>query len=562
MEKNYMMLPLGLLKQSPARKKIDISVVEDMRQRIIDGLKKDQIEVSELSVIIGPTVVRFEYCPNERYKIKQIWSCENSLDEILSEYGSIRLIAPVPEKGAITVEVPRPDRQIVPLREVLESDEFQRSKAELPIALGISSENKSIVTDLAKMPHLLITGMTGQGKSVLLNNIILSLLYRKSPDDLKLALIDTKMGGFNQYNQVARQYFVDFQGIGQNVITDLDEALSVLSAIAFEMDERYTLFSSVQCRNFWEYNRLIQEGKLSKYDGHQHLPYIIVCINDFADLIEVIGKDAEIIIARIAQKGGAVGIHIIIATRSQSANIVTGIIKVNFPEKIALRIRQISGSRTILDQTGAERLIGHGDLLYSGHHSPLTRIQCCVVDTSEIENVCYWIKTNYEQSQPYQLPIPEFKSIESDKDPLFMDIAHSLLDQSQYKFPYENYRIIGDTAEINKVIRIFGFININIADITSTLSTDTLNYVTVGVGDNITDALEQSVDNLSITQGQVGKMLFQILIPKDFEANMSAIKPLLDFISKYNNDIDVCWGIACDESLTDKIKVILIASSK
>lgn len=430
MKQNYMMPPLDLLTESPARKTIDISVVEDMRQKIIDGFKKNKVEVSELSVIAGPTVVRFEFTSNQNYKIKQIRSCENTLNEVLSEYGPIRLIAPGPAKGIVAAEVPRLDQQIVRLCEVLESDEFQKSKAKLPIALGISSENKPIVADLARMPHLLIAGMTGQGKSVLLNNIILSLLYKKSSEDLKLTLIDTKMVEFSQYDQIARQYFIDFAGIGQKVITDVHEALTVLNAIVVEMEERYNLFRCAQCRNLEEYNRLIRDGKLSEQDGH-HLPYIIVCIDEFADLSVPLGKDAKIVIARIAQKARGVGIHVIIATQRPETNVITGVIKVNFPERIALRVEQLKDSNTILDRPGAEHLIGRGDMLYSSDSGPLARIQCCFVDTTEFENVCNWIKTNCKPPQPYKLPvipIIEQKPMMGDSDTLFEEAAQYIIE--------------------------------------------------------------------------------------------------------------------------------------
>ena len=671
-----MVPPLDLLTKSPARKKTDLSVVVDMRQCIIDGFRQHNIEVGEFSVIVGPTVVRFEFTTNEGCKIKQIRSCENILDKVLSEYGPIRLIAPVPGKGVIAVEVPRPDRQIVRLREVLESDEFQKSKAKLPIALGISSENKPIVEDLARMPHLLIAGLTGQGKSVLLNNIILSLLYKKSPEDLKLTLIDTKMAEFNQYNQIGQHYFIDFPSIDQKIITDVLEALAVLNAIAVEVDERYNLFKCAQCRNLEEYNRLIQDGKLSEQHGHRHLPYIIVCIDEFADLNVSFGGDAEIFIARIAQKARGVGIHIVIATQCVKDIVLTGVIKANFSERMALQVNQIYDSLAILGRSGAERLIGRGDMLYSGYYDPLTRIQCCFADIDEeIENVCNWIKTNCEPPQPYQLPvIPtiEQKTMMEGRDPLFEEAAKyiiecgtastsklqrrfsigyyralQLIDQleadgivglpdgvkprevlkkrnsndkqesskslfkrllsfldseddddsedelpekaemrivtvkerdkvdvpvcedfidalsiPQYKFPYEDYRIIGDTAEIDKVIQIGGIINIDVPDITSTMSTDTLNYVTVGVGDNIGDAMVQSVDNLPVKTGNIAKMLFQILIPDDRKPVMSDVEVINGIIRNLDDDIVVFWGFAYDETLTDHIKVILIASSK
>lgn len=674
MKQNYMMPPLDLLAKSPARKIIDISVVEDMRQRIIDGFKKNKVEVRGLSVIAGPTVVRFELTPNQSYKIKQIRSCENTLNEVLSEYGPIRLIASGPAKGIVAVEVPRPDRQIVRLREVLESDEFQKSKVKLPIALGISSENKPIVADLARMLHLLVAGMTGQGKSVLLNNIILSLLYKKSPEDLKLTLIDTKMVEFSQYDQIARQYFIDFTDIVQKVITDAHEALTVLYAISFEMDERYNLFKCAQCRGLEEYNRLSQDGKLSEQDGHHHLPYIVVCIDEFADLILSMGKDAESIFVRIAAKARAVGIHVIIATQRPETNVITGGIKINFPERIALRVKQMNDSSTILDRSVAERLIGRGEMLYRSYYSSLARIQCSFVETGEIKNVCDWIKTNCEPPQPFQLPITpiiEQKTMMEDRDPLFEEAAryiiecgmastsklqrrfsvgyyhaNRILDQLEaegivgspngvkprevlkkkdsndkhespkslfkrllnlldseddddseddqpkttmnqivtdkerdkndttrcedfiteflkgpepYKFPYEDYKIIGDTAEIDKVIGTCGIINIGIDDITSTLSTDTMNYVTVGIGENICNAIEQLVENLPTPVTDVAKMLFQILIPKDNKSDLLEIKLMTDFIRDLPSDIDICWGIACDESLAESIKIILIA---
>ena len=388
---------MDLLSDGSKQTHLEDSVVDNMRQLIINTFAQNSIDIISISYVTSPSVVRFEFTPSTGIKMSNIRSCEDDLAEVLADYGSVRLIAPVSGKGTIAVEVPRPDRQIVRLKEVLESKEFQDSKSHLPIALGIDSENNTIVADLAKMPHLLIAGAMGQGKTVLLHSIILSLLYKLSPADLKLVLIDPMQVEFNQFNIIGeynqfnliKQHLLQTSNTSTEVVTDIEKIPTILRSIDYEVRHRYDLLRISGCRTIYEYNQKFAEGKLCK-NLHHHLPYIIVAIDEFADLMITQGRDFVTPLVGIAQHSRAVGIHLVIATRRPSTDIITGIIKANFPARIAFKVCSEIDSKTILDTTGAEQLLGMGDMLFNNSGS-MTRIQGCFVDNEETESVCDWI---------------------------------------------------------------------------------------------------------------------------------------------------------------------------
>ena len=424
--------PLDLLSDGSKQTHLEDSVVDNMRQLIINAFAQNGIDIISVSYVTSPSVVRFEFTPSPGIKMSNIRSCEYDLAEALADYGSVRLIAPVPGKGTIAVEVPRPDRQIVRLKEVLESKEFQDSKAHLPIALGIDSENNTIVADLAKMPHLLIAGAMGQGKRVLLRNIILSLLYKFSPADLKLVLIDTKQLEFSQYNTIKEQYLLQTSDMFPAIITtDIEKVEAILSSIDCEVRHRYNLLRISECRTIYEYNQKFAEGKLSQ-PQHHYLPYIVIVIDDFADLMITQGRDFVAPLVGIAQKCRAVGIHLVITTQRHSTDIITGIIKANFPARIAFKVRSEIDSKTILYINGAEKLLGMGDMLFMDRCST-NRIQGCFVDNEEIESVCDWIAKESPKDTSYVLPIisdPDtfYKPISEGRDPPFEEVAHKIVE--------------------------------------------------------------------------------------------------------------------------------------
>ncbi len=440
--------PLGLLSGGRWQTHLDDSVGDKMKQLIINVFSENGIEINEVSFVAGPTVIRFELVETTKVKLRKIESCEGDLKVALSEYGPIRLIA---TNALIAIEVPRPDRQIVWLSEVLHSKEFQESTARLPVPLGIGTDNHPIIADLYKMPHLLIGGATGQGKSMLLHNIILSLIYKLSPDDLKFVLIDPKMVEFTEYNKISKQYLAsikDKKGYDNSVITDIDKTISALNSLCEEVDRRYSLFRNAYCRSISDYNQKIDEGQLSKNDGHCHLPYIVTIIDEFADLIMIVGKDVALPIARIALKARAVGIHIVIATQCPKADVVTGIIKVNFPCRIAFRVASMADSMTILDCPGANMLIGRGDMLFN-NCGYLTRAQCAFIDTPEIDKITDYISKEFDYESHFLLPEvkdDDEKPIEVDDpskhDPLFIECARFIVTQ--------------DTASISSMQRRFG----------------------------------------------------------------------------------------------------------
>lgn len=389
MNNNNHSFPLDLLSEGSKQTPFDNDIADDMKQLNINAFTKCGIDVSMFSYIVSPTVVLFELLSKEGVKIKRIRSCEDKLNEALLDYGPVRLIAPVPGKGTIAVEVPRPDRQIVRLREVLESKEFIESKAYLPVVFGIDSENNIVVTDLAETPHLLIAGGVGQGKSNLLNNIILSLIYRFSPADLKLVLIDPKGLEFNQYNTIKNQYLLHASEMSPEVITDIEKVPTILKSIAYEVEHRFDLLRVSKCSTIYDYNQKFAEGRLSQ-STHHHLPNIIVVIDEYADFMIARERDFALLLVRIAQLSRVVGIHLVISTQYPKTDVITGIIKANFPSRIAFRVCSEIDSKTILDTIGAERLLGMGDMLTYNNGS-INRVQSCFVDTEEIESVCDWI---------------------------------------------------------------------------------------------------------------------------------------------------------------------------
>ncbi len=323
---------------------------------------------------------------------------------------------------------------MVYLREVLESKEFQKSKAELPIALGISIENKPIITDLRRMPHLLIGGATGMGKSVFLNSIIVSLICRKSPEEVKFMLIDPKMVEFGHYSKIKEQYLVKIEGIDEDIISSPEHVITALNSLCLEMDRRYELFKKTCCRSNRDYNQQLEEGKLSPTEGYKPMPYIIVVIDEFADLIIVHGKAIEIPIARLAQRCRSVGIHLIIKTQKTLSDVITGLLKANFPVRVAFKVQTFADSRTILDMTGAQLLLDRGDMLVSNNGISL-RVQGAFIDEPEIERICDWIAHNNSDYKPYVLPVPSIPEVDTptidwERDPLFKEAARLIVESN------------------------------------------------------------------------------------------------------------------------------------
>lgn len=330
---------IELLEMQPDQASIPDEEVECVKYSILGVLKRYGIEADKADTIISPSVITIEIIPRQGYKVLKIRKYIDDIERDLEEYGLCRMIAPLPGKNALAVEVSRSKRRMVYLREVLESKEFQESKAELPIALGISTENKPIVADLYKMPHLLIGGATGMGKSVLLNSIIVSLLCRKSPEEVKFMLIDPKMVDLGHYSKIKEQYFVKIEGIDEDIISSPEHVITALNSLCSEMDRRYVLLRETCCRSNLDYNQKVKEGKLSTSDGYKSMPYIIVVIDELADMIGVCGKAIEIPLTRLAQKSRAIGIHLITATQRPSPQVLTGILKANFPGESLLKFK-------------------------------------------------------------------------------------------------------------------------------------------------------------------------------------------------------------------------------
>ncbi len=372
------------------------------KKLIENTLKSFGVEIAQIKATIGPTVTLYEIVPAAGVRITKIQNLENDIALNLAALG-IRIIAPIPGKGTIGIEVPNLTKQIVPMKVMLDSPNFKDTKFDLPIALGKTIQNECYVADLTKMPHLLMAGATGQGKSVGLNAIIASLLYKKHPADLKFVMVDPKKVELSLYNKIERHYLAKLSDVEDAIITDTKKVVNTLNSLCVEMDERYNLLKDAQVKGIKEYNAKFISRRLNPNDGHRYMPYIVLVVDEFADLIMTAGKEVELPIARLAQLARAIGIHLIIATQRPSVNIITGTIKANFPARIAFRVTSKIDSRTILDSGGADQLIGKGDMLLSTGNE-LIRIQCALIDTPEIEKVADFIGEQRAYPSAFILP--------------------------------------------------------------------------------------------------------------------------------------------------------------
>jgi S-DNA-T family DNA segregation ATPase FtsK/SpoIIIE len=410
--------------------------LEKSKNMIVETLNNYKIGIASIKATIGPTVTLFEIVPEKGVRISKIKNLEDDIALSLAALG-IRIIAPIPGKGTIGIEVPNKKPEIVSMYSVINSAKYQNSDAALPVCLGKTISNEVFVADLAKMPHLLMAGATGQGKSVGLNAIIVSLLYKKHPAELKFVMVDPKKVELTLYQTIERHYLAKLPGEGEAIITDNKQVITTLNSLCVEMDERYALLQAALVRNIKEYNAKFIKRKLNPEEGHKFLPYIVVIIDEVADLIMTAGKEVEHPIGRIAQLARAIGIHLILATQRPSVNIITGTIKANFPARIAFRVSSKIDSRTILDGNGADQLIGKGDMLYSTG-SELIRLQCPFVDTPEVDAITAFIGNQRGYPDAHLLPevredadteIGEFDP--NDKDALFEDAARIVVQNQQ-----------------------------------------------------------------------------------------------------------------------------------
>ncbi len=381
---------------------IDRAELELNKNRIVETLNNYKIEIAKIKATIGPTVTLYEIIPAPGVRISKIKNLEDDIALSLSALG-IRIIAPIPGKGTIGIEVPNKKPTIVSMKSVLASNNFQTSEMDLPLALGKTISNTTFVVDLAKMPHLLVAGATGQGKSVGLNAIMTSLLYKKHPSELKFVLVDPKKVELTLFNKVERHYLAKLPDSDEAIITDTHKVINTLNSLCIEMDDRYELLKNAYVRNIKEYNTKFKQRKLNPNDGHKFLPYIVLIIDEFADLIMTAGKEVETPIARLAQLARAIGIHLVVATQRPSVNVITGIIKANFPARLAFRVSSKIDSRTILDAGGADQLIGKGDMLFTSGNE-MVRLQCAFVDTPEVESITNYIGDQKGYAEAYMLP--------------------------------------------------------------------------------------------------------------------------------------------------------------
>ncbi|TJY33475.1 FtsK/SpoIIIE family DNA translocase [Pontimicrobium aquaticum] len=434
---NYKFPPLELLKKYDTESiTINQEELEENKNKIVNTLNNYKIGIASIKATIGPTVTLYEIVPEAGVRISKIKNLEDDIALSLSALG-IRIIAPIPGKGTIGIEVPNKNATIVSMHSVIASQKFQKSKMELPIALGKTISNETFVVDLAKMPHLLMAGATGQGKSVGLNAVLTSLLYKKHPAEVKFVLVDPKKVELTLFNKIERHYLAKLPDSEEAIITDNTKVINTLNSLCIEMDNRYELLKNAFCRNLKEYNEKFRARKLNPNDGHQFLPYIVLVVDEFADLIMTAGKEVETPIARLAQLARAIGIHLIIATQRPSVNVITGIIKANFPARIAFRVTSKIDSRTILDGSGADQLIGRGDMLYT-QGNDMIRLQCAFVDTPEVERITEFIGS--QKAYPDAHLLPEFVGEESgtsidvnisDRDKLFREAAEVIVTAQQ-----------------------------------------------------------------------------------------------------------------------------------
>lgn len=435
---SYQLPSIDLLKDyGDTQKKVTPEELEANKNRILETLANYNIKINSIKATIGPTVTLYEIVPEAGVRISKIKNLEDDIALSLAALG-IRIIAPIPGKGTIGIEVPNQNPEMVPMRNVIASDKFQNAKMELPVVMGKTITNDTFTFDLTKMPHLLMAGATGQGKSVGLNAVLASLLYKKHPSQLKFVLVDPKKVELTLYNKIERHFLAKLPDSEEAIITDNQKVINTLNSLCIEMDQRYELLKTAMVRNIVEYNSKFVARKLNPENGHKFLPYIVLVIDEFADLIMTAGKEVETPIARLAQLARAIGIHLIIATQRPSANIITGIIKANFPGRIAFRVTSGIDSRTILDASGADQLIGKGDMLFS-QGNDLVRIQCAFVDTPEVEAVCEFIGD--QRGYPEVFTLPEYVGESAtggsgtfdgeDRDVLFDDAARVLVQHQQ-----------------------------------------------------------------------------------------------------------------------------------
>jgi S-DNA-T family DNA segregation ATPase FtsK/SpoIIIE len=410
----------------------DATELETHKNQIINTLKNYDIQIQKISATVGPTVTLYEIVPAAGVRISRIKNLEDDIALSLAALG-IRIIAPIPGKGTIGIEVPNVKKTVVSMKTLLTSDKFQYNNFSLPIAIGKKIDNDNFIVDLTSMPHLLMAGATGQGKSVGLNAILVSLLYKKHPSQLKFVLIDPKKVELSVYRLIEKHFLAKLPGEDEAIITDTKKVINTLNALCIEMDNRYDLLKEAGSRNIKEYNEKFIKRKLNPQKGHQFLPFIVLVVDEFADLIMTAGKEVEMPIARLAQLARAVGIHLIIATQRPSVNIITGTIKANFPARIGFKVSSKIDSRTILDAGGAEQLIGKGDMLIS-YNGEITRLQCAFVDTPEVERIVDFIGDQRGYPQAFLLPEyvdekdAEGKDFDvNDRDSLFEDAARLIV---------------------------------------------------------------------------------------------------------------------------------------
>ncbi|WP_375584952.1 DNA translocase FtsK 4TM domain-containing protein [Cyclobacterium xiamenense] len=444
--------------------------LEENKNKIVETLVNFKIGIQEIKATIGPTVTLYEIIPDPGVKISKIKNLEDDIALSLAALG-MRIIAPIPGKGTIGIEVPNKNRELVAARSVLGTEKFMKSDKELPVALGKTISNEVFVVDLAKMPHLLMAGATGQGKSVGLNMILASLIYKKHPSQLKLILVDPKKVELTLFNKIERHFLAKLPNAEEAIITDTKKVIYTLNSLCIEMDNRYDLLKDAGCRNLKEYNTKFVGRKLNPEKGHQFMPYIVLVIDELADLMMTAGKEIEGPIARLAQLARAIGIHLVLATQRPSVNVITGIIKANFPARLSFRVTSKIDSRTILDAGGAEQLIGMGDMLLS-MGSDVIRLQCAFLDTPEVDSICEWI--GEQRGYPDAYLLPEFVGEEGDggmgevdlseRDPLFDDAARLIvlhqqgstsLIQRKLKLGYNRAGRIIDQLEAAGVVGAF-----------------------------------------------------------------------------------------------------------
>ncbi len=400
---NYQLPPLNIMLDYPnSTLVVNEEELQVNKDKIVETLNNYKIEISSIKATIGPTVTLYEIIPAPGVRISKIKGLESDIALSLAALG-IRIIAPLPGRGTVGIEVPNQNPKIVSMKSVLHSEKFQTSKMELPVALGKTISNETFIVDLAKMPHLLMAGATGQGKSVGLNCILASLLYKKHPSELKFVLVDPKKVELTLFNHIERHFLAKLPGEGEAIITENKLVINTINSLCVEMDARYELLKNAHCRNIIEYNNKFKGRRLSPEKGHRFLPYIVLVVDEFADLIMTAGKEVELPIARLAQLARAIGIHLIIATQRPTTNIITGTIKANFPARIAFRVTSATDSRTILDAGGANQLIGRGDMLYTNGND-MVRLQCAFIDTPEVEKMCEFIGSQQGYHAAFELP--------------------------------------------------------------------------------------------------------------------------------------------------------------